>query len=146
MAGLLKKCQTQSHDWSAQKMPDTESRLVYSKNGRKSHGWSDKKNGRKKWQRHTDTQVSQLYISEIYEVWTVVLGLEAPYWLSYGQFGSGQNFGRYTQTDRFHNYILVRYGVQSIWNSKKSNLVSNLIWGAVLLYPTLRYDNDQIFG
>ena len=43
MAGLLKKCQTQSHDWSAQKMPDTESRLVYSKNGRKSHGWSDKK-------------------------------------------------------------------------------------------------------
>ena len=72
MAGLLKKCQTQSHDWSAQKMPDTESRLVYSKNGRKSHGWSDKKNGRKKWQRQTDRQVSQLYISEILaELWTV---------------------------------------------------------------------------
>ena len=57
----------------------------------------------------TDRQVSQLYISKIYEVWTVVLVLEAPYWLSYGQFGSDQNFGGYRQTDRFHNYILVRY-------------------------------------
>ena len=46
----------------------------------------------------TYTQVSQLYISKIYEVWTVVLLLEAPYWLSYGQFGSGQNFGRDRQT------------------------------------------------
>ena len=58
----------------------------------------------------TDRQTNRIanYIIVRYEVWTVVLGLEAPYWLSYGQFGSAQKKGPDKQTNRIANYIIVR--------------------------------------
>ena len=51
MTGLLKKCQTQSHGWCTQKMAERVTAGLIKKMA--------EKNGR-------DIQVSQLYISEIY--------------------------------------------------------------------------------
>ena len=48
------------------------------------------------------------------EVCCVVLGMEAPYWLSYGQFGSAQKKETNKQTNRIANYIIVRYEVWTV--------------------------------
>ena len=77
---LLKKWQKQSHGWTTQKMAETESRLVGSKNGRnrvtagllkkwqtQSHDWSAQKMAEtdRQTDTHTHRQVSPLYSSEI---------------------------------------------------------------------------------
>ena len=76
------KRQTQSHGWSAQKMAETESRLVCSKKWQtQSHGWSA--------QKMADTE-SRLVCSK-----------KGRHWLT--------DWLTDRLTDRFHRYIVVRF-------------------------------------
>ena len=65
--------------------------------------------------------------------------MEAPYWLSYGQFGSGQHFGRGTDTQDSPLYISKMYEVGQFVMTQATSYTDGVIGNYLIIFQTTNF-------